>query len=191
MKTRANPTEITLKDLPLEGREFTYTRESGELNQALSDLISSHPYRVNFRLTPVGNAYSLQGSMETEMELQCSKCASDFIFPVKQKLNELIVVEKPMHKGDHQTRANHVHELQDSGPDYLMLDSEVFKVADYIHEAVALAEPIRPLCAPEKPEGCGYSGEPIRREWLSFGEEEAKSIRTNPFQVLEKIKLKD
>lgn len=190
MKTRATPIEIVLKDLPLEGRDFTYTRESAELNPFLSDLIRDNPYSAKFRLTPVGNAYSLQGELQTALDLQCSLCASEFNFPVKQKLNELMVVSKPMNKGDQQSRANHVHELQDSGPDYLLLENENFKVADYIHEVVALAEPIRPLCAPEKPEGCANAQDRIQREWLSFGEEEAKTIRANPFQVLEKMKLK-
>jgi len=190
MKTRANPTEITLKDLPLDGRDFTYTKESGELTSALKDLLNNNAYEVKFRITPVGNAYSLKGEISTSMDLQCSLCASEFPFTVKQKLNEMIVVERPLNKGDHQSRANHAHELLDSGPDYLMLENEVFKVPDYIHEVVALAEPIRPLCAPEQPEGCANSQDRIEREWLSIGERDEKGIRAKPFQILEKMKLK-
>lgn len=188
MKMRSNPTEITLKDLPLEGRDFEYSDRSGELTQALVDLIGPNPYEVTFRLAPVGNAYSLQGKIKTSLNLQCSICASDFQFPVVQNLNELIVVESPMNKGDQQSRANHVHELQDSGPDYLILSSEVFKVADYIHEMVGLAEPIRPLCAPELTDGCAQAKERPQREWLSYGD--GGKIQANPFQILEKMKLK-
>ena len=190
MKTRANPTEIVLKDLPTEGRDFNYSRKSGELDKSLADLVKTNDYDVKFQLIPVGNAYSLKGELTTAMDLQCSLCASDFAFPVKQKLNELIVVQKPMAKGDFLTRANHAHELQDQGPDYLMLDNESFNVAEYIHEVVALAEPIRPLCAPDKPEGCANANDRIQRDWLSFDKESDKGIRANPFQVLEKMKLK-
>ncbi len=190
MKNRANPTEIVLKDLPLDGRDFTYVRETGELNEALKDLIHDNDYQVKFRLTPVGNAYSLKGEMTTQMDLQCSKCASDLKFPVAAKLNELIVVEEPVGKGDQFSRANHAHELQDSGPDYLMLENEGFKVTDYIHEVVALAEPIQPTCPPENAAECATALQNIERDWLSVGEGAGKTIKANPFQVLEKMKLK-
>lgn len=179
-----------LKDLPLDGRDFTYVRETGELNTALKDLIEDNPYQVKFRITPVGNAYSLKGELATQMDLQCSKCASELKFPVTAKLNELIVVEEPVGKGDQFSRANHAHELQDGGPDYLMLDNESFKVPDYIHEMVGLAEPIQPTCPPENAAECADALKNIEREWLSVGESANQTIKANPFQVLEKMKLK-
>ena len=188
MKNRLNPIEITLKDLPLEGRDFTYTRESGELTDSLKDLIQGSDFEVKFRLTPVGNAYSLTGSLKTALSLACAQCATELEWPIQLKLNELIVVEKPLSKGDHQGRANHAHELQDSGPDYIVLDSEVFAVAEYVHEAVGLAEPNRATCPPERSAECSAALKDIKRDWLSVGEGE--TIRANPFQVLEKMKLK-
>jgi len=190
MKNRANPTEIVLKDLPLDGRQFTYTRETGELNEALKDLIQDNNFEVRFNILPVGNAYSLKGEVKTGMDLQCSKCATDLSIPIKAKLNELIVVEKPMSKGDQLVRANHAHELQDSGPDYLMLENESFKVADYIHEVIGLAEPIQPVCPPENARECADALKNIQRDWLSVGDSAGQSIKANPFQILEKMKLK-
>lgn len=190
MKNRANPIEIVLKDLPLDGREFTYSHESGELNSALKDLIQDNDYQVKFTLLPVGNAYSLKGEIKTDMDLQCSKCASDLKYPVKARMNELIVVEKPMSKGDQLVRANHAHELQDNGPDYLMLDNESFKVGDYIHEVIGLAEPIKPICPPDKAQACAEELKNIEREWLSVSEAGGPPIKANPFQILEKMKLK-
>ena len=191
MKTRANPTEIVLKDLPLEGRDFTYSRTTGELNSALKDLIVDNDYAVSFHLQPVGNAYSLKGQVKTSFNLQCAHCATDLVHPLDLKLNELIVVEKPMAKGDHLGKANHVHELQNSGPDYLMLESEHFAVGDYVHEAIALAEPTRPECPPENALACATALEQIQRDWLSIGASGDKAVKANPFQILEKMKLKD
>lgn len=188
MKNRLNPVEITLKDLPLEGRDFTYSRESGELSPSLKDLIQGNDFNVQFRLTPVGNAYSLTGGLKTSLNVECSQCASEMAWPIELKLNELIVVEKPLSKGDHQGRANHAHELQDSGPDYIVLDSEVLNVAEYIHEAIGLAEPNRPVCPPERASECASALKDVQRDWLSVGE--GQSIRANPFQALEKMKLK-
>ncbi len=194
MRARLTPTEIVLKDLPPEGREFAFTRESGELNSKLEDLIGQNPYDVRFRITPMGNAFDLRGEIKTAMDLQCSQCGGDFKFKVNQPVHELIVPQKPMAKGDQQVRSNHAHELSESGPDYILLESEVFDAGEYIHEAVALTEPIRPLGKPDCDPNCDETKPIVERPWLSYGDKADKAgegIRSNPFQVLEKMKLKD
>ncbi len=190
MKPRKSPTEIQLKDLPAEGRDYEYTRESGELNSALEDLIGNNPYAVSFKITPLGNTFDLRGTVKTGLNLQCALCAIDFKFPVEQKLHEMLVVQKPMEKGDQLTKANHAHEWENQGPDYILLDSDLFRVGDYIHELVGLAEPIRPLGKPDCDANCENMSEPVKK-WLGYGSEKATDpIKSNPFQVLEKIKLK-
>lgn len=191
MKPRSTPIEITLKDLPAEGREFNYDRESGELNAALQDLIGQNAYKVRMYITPVGNAFDLKGEVETAMNLPCATCGTEFKFPVKHSLHELMIVEKPLNKNEHHSRANHAHEWASGGPDCLMLDSEVLKVRDYLHEMIALAEPIRPLCSPAVDDRCAQAKELPERDWLSFGEEKpGQGIRINPFDILQKVKLK-
>lgn len=193
MRPRLTPTEIVLKDLPLEGRDFRFTRESAELNPKLEDLVGSNAYEVAFRITPVGNAYEMRGEIRTVMDLQCSLCGGDFKYKVNQPINELIVPQKPLGKGDSQARSNHAHELSDSGPDYILLESEVFDAGEYIHEMVALAEPIRPLGKPDCDPNCDEAKPVVERPWLSYGnksEKPGEGIRANPFQVLEKMKLK-
>ncbi len=86
-------------------------------------------------------------------------------------------------------RANHAHEWQSDGPDYIVLESDVFDIAEYIHEATALTEPFRPLCDWQSDTGCKNSREKVERPWLSYGDD-APPPRSNPFKVLEKIKLK-
>ena len=188
MKLRLMPTEINLKDLPPEGREFSYDRESGELNHALKDLIEGNPYRVTFKITPMGNAFDLKGEVQTTLDLQCSLCAMDFRLPVTQKLNELLVIQKPMNKGDQMTKVNHAHEWVEEGPDYLLLESDSFQVANYIHEVIGLAEPIRPLGKPDCDTSCENIS-PEVKQYLACGGKDL--IKANPFQVLEKIKLKN
>jgi uncharacterized metal-binding protein YceD (DUF177 family) len=192
MKSRMTPTEITLKDIPAEGRDFDYDRESGELNAALHDLVGENPYRVHLHITPMGNAFDLRGEVETALNLLCATCGTEFKYPVKHSLHELMVVEKPLNKNEHHSRANHAHEWENSGPDCLMLDSDILKVKDYLHEMIALAEPIRPLCSPSADEDrCSQAKDLPERDWLSFGPEKpGEGIRTNPFNILQKVKLK-
>lgn len=187
-----NPIEIVLRDLPPEGRDFEFTRESGELTGALKDLVGGNDYLLKFHLSPMGNTFDLKGTLTTKMDMQCSMCAEDFKQPVDLKLHEFIVIERAMGKNDQTTKANHAHEWESGGPDYIVLQSDTFNVAEYAHEAIALAEPIRPLCSPSAADGCANGGSRPEREWLSFGDGKnpKTEIKANPFQVLEKLKLK-
>lgn len=194
MKSRLNPVHVQLKELPLEGRDFEFTNNSGELNNVLKDLIGDNPYQLKFRLVPQGNTFDLKGHLSTSLNLQCSTCAGDFKLPVELDLHEFIVIEPAMGKGDQMSRANHAHEWEAGGPDYIVLDTDELNVGEYAHEAIALAEPIRPLCgSPEKGDVCiQIGGEKVERPWLSYGDEETPEtkIRPNPFEALQKLKLK-
>ncbi len=186
---RTNPLTINLKELSAEGQDYNYSRESGELSPYLADLIGSNPYKIEFRITPTGNSYDLRGRLETVMDLQCSRCAGDFKYPIQIDLHEMIVMTPPMGKGDQQSRANHAHEWEAEGPDYIVLQNHQFSVVDYVHEMIALAEPIRPLGRPDCDENCENLAEGVQRSWLSIGTDDAFKAH-NPFQVLEKVKLK-
>jgi uncharacterized metal-binding protein YceD (DUF177 family) len=191
MKAQITPTKISLKDLPFEGRDFDYSRETGELDAALKDLVGQNPYSVKIHITPMGNAFDLKGHIQTKMDLQCAKCGGDFKFTVDQKVNEVLVQQAPLAKGDFHTKANHAHEWTGEGPDYMILESDTFNVAEYVHEAVALAEPLQPIGRPDCDPNCESIQNEIKRSWLTFGENaQGGAIKANPFQVLEKIKLK-
>jgi len=189
---RLNPLHINLKELPPEGQDFTYSHTTGELNRALKDLVKANAYNVQFKITPMGNTYELRGSVSAAMDLQCSLCAVDFKYPLELKLFELLLISKKhsFAKGDQQTKANHAHEWEAQGPDYILLESGSFDVAEYIHEMVALAEPLKPLGKPDCDENCENLSDRTKRPWLTYGGEDAEGVKSNPFQILEKIKLK-
>ena len=191
--SRLNPLHINLKELPPEGQDFTYSEKSGELTPSLRPLVGTNAYVVQFKIIPMGNTYKLQGTASAAMDLQCSLCAIDFKCPITLKLHELLVVNKkqPLGKNDQQIKTNHAHEWETQGPDYIILDSDTFQIADYIHEMIALAEPLKPLGKPNCDENCDNLKDRVQRDWLIIGDvKETDPIKTNPFQVLEKIKLK-
>jgi uncharacterized metal-binding protein YceD (DUF177 family) len=189
MKARLTPTEIALRELPAEGREFIFTRDSGELNETLKDLIGTNPYSVRLKITPMGNTFDLQGRLQASLDLQCSLCVLDFKHPVNVPLRELILIEKALGKGDQMSRNNHAHEWESGGPNYIILESDIFDLAEYIHEQIALAEPIRPLGTPQCDEVCENLKDRVERPWLTYGQSDEKGT-VRPFEVLEKLKLK-
>jgi len=190
MKKRLNPTHIVLKELPPEGREYDYSRESGELTDDLKELIDDNDYSIRLTVRPIGNAYDLQGELKTSLDLQCSLCAIDFKYPVTQKFHEVLVIETPLDKGDQHTKANHSSEWDPSQPEGIYLEAPVLNVGDFVHEIVAIAEPMRPLGRPGCEEACENRKDGVQRDWLSVDPKDAKSIRNQPFAILEKMKLK-
>lgn len=187
MGLRHSPLHINLKELPPEGEEFTYSAKSGELTPALKDLLGANDYQVSFRITPMGNTFDLRGNITSAMNLQCALCTIDFKYPVELKLHELIVINKPLNKGDQQTRANHAHEWESEGPDYILVDSPTFDVATYVHEMVALTEPLQPLGKPDCDANCENLA--VFKSSIKASQDDGFA-KANPFKVLEKIKLK-
>lgn len=188
MIKRLNPTQILLKDVPPEGRELVYSQESGELDAALKDIVGENPYLIRLEIAPLGGAFQLKGRVTAAMNLQCSLCAQDFKFPVDLALDELLMVRSPIQKGDHESRVNHSSEMDVTAPGCTYLDSDLFDVGEYIHEVIALEEPMRPLGGAQCEAGCENLQKNVQREWLSVGSEEPIPVKANPFSVLGKLK---
>lgn len=70
-----------------------------------------------------------------------------------------------------------------------MLDNEAFDVAEYLHEMIALAEPIRPLGTPDCETSCPERDKMIPRDWLTIGNISEKMENTNPFASLKDLKI--
>lgn len=189
-KLRVNPKEIHLADIPEEGRTYSYTRESGELNVALKDVVGQNDYKIDLEIRPLGNVYELRGKISAQMDLACSRCGIDFKFPVNQSFQEVVVIEEEMPRSGKTARVNHTTELDACGPDYMILSSDVFKVTEFMHELIALAEPIQPLGKADCDKGCENLNEVYEKGLIQPpGSEPVASGTHNPFTVLKDMKL--
>ncbi|MBX7232135.1 MAG: DUF177 domain-containing protein [Bdellovibrionales bacterium] len=181
-----NPVVINLKDLPTSGRTFKYNQASGELTSILKELIGSHVYDISISVKPAGNVYLVEGIIETKMDEICSLCALEFVQPLKQSFNEILVVKTKRDFEGQQSRVNHTSELNMEGPECTELESDDFNIGEYIRELIAISKPIKPVASSE----CGFSCEnyqkAIANGWLT---PENTFKRENPFGILEKLKL--
>lgn len=182
-----NPVIINLSEIPLEGRQYTYTHESAELTPSLKEIIGKKPFRVEIQVVPAGNVFQAQGKIETGYDEVCSLCALEFVQPIQEKFNEILVIQKPMMKG-HQVRVNHSSELNLDGPECIELENEFFHVGDYVREMIALAQPIKPLGKPNCDQTCENYQEAVRKGWLTPQKDEAFKPES-PFSSLAKVKL--
>lgn len=182
------PTEFNLKELPPEGRHFHFDETSEELSTELTDVVGNNPYSVDLEIQHLGNAYQVSGTIKTQMDLACSRCAVDFKFPVDFKVKEILMIEPEMPRSGKSARVNHSSELNPLAPDCTVLHSSIFNLGPFVRELIALAEPIQPLGKPDCDDLCENFLETQKQQQLR-GSEIDLNNNTNPFAVLKDLKL--
>lgn len=192
MKPRLQPTQISLLDLPADGKTFHFDRETAELNPVLQSLLDSETdYAADFTLRPLGNAYELSGTLATELKIPCSLCGIDLKHPVRERLYEILVLGEALPRDGHEAKVNHVTELADQAS-AMVLEDEVFNLAEYIREILVLASPTRLT----KGEDCDLGICPEVQQLLKNGAlllddpQTTGAAKHRPFGVLQNLKLK-
>lgn len=188
---RAYPTQISLKDLPLEGKDYTYSRESGELNQAFSDLLPpNESYRVDLHIKPIGNAYEMTGTLKTQLSIGCALCGLDLPYPVQERIQEILIIADELPRDGHTAKVNHVTELID-GPSSQVLPSDMLDVAEFLHEILALSIPIRLTKDSSCDAGlCPEIKGAVTTGTLNLDPKANNGSTHKPFGILEGLKLK-
>ena len=165
---------VQLNDLPQQGIDFHFTRESGELNGVLKNLIGSNPYDVQVHICPDGPAYTVKGSIQTQMNLSCARCAFDFKHTINKHFNESLVVQSKQSS----RKVSYSVPFDEEEFCTVLFDS-LFSLGDYLHELVAVEEPLRPLgkSSCDKNEEC--------ENLIAFRSEiKEKSQEENPLSLL-------
>jgi len=178
---------IRLSEIPEDGRHFSFNRETGELNEALRDLIDQAPYKVEFEIRPLGNAYQLQGKLITQITETCSLCGWDLHLPLTKDINEILVDEPAADRETHHVHGNQSVNFLNDGPSMTPVQNETFDAAEYVHEVIALAEPLYPSCGDPD---CEHLDEARRKREELAAEFARADENTNPFAQL-KSELSD
>lgn len=189
-KSNYFPLKLNLNEVTSDPMEFNTNRQYGDLNEVLNDLIGDQDYSVHLSLQKVGNAYLMSGDVKTKLPLTCSDCGGEYLHPLDQHFEELLVIQDPYQKGDRASRNNHSHEWETDQPQCTYLESNVADLGELVHEQIALLEPLRPQGDVDPSHECEDVSQ-IKREWLSFGESDKPlDDKQNPFKALEGLKLK-
>jgi uncharacterized protein len=176
-----NPKYIQLSELPDDGRDYTYTSESGELTEALEDVLQDNSYQINLYLEKLGNAYQATGTIQTHLSRQCSRCGADISLPVNLSVKEILMIHPEMPRSGKNAKVNHSTELDPLSPDCVILHKPELNVGEFLREIVVVNEPIRPLCSKpcENPYLANHQG----------AEPDLANSEMSPFSVLKDLKL--
>lgn len=141
--------KIRLSEIPQEGRHYTFDRETGELNEALADILGESRYSAEMELKPIGNAYELRGRVRTSVPEVCSTCGYDFDLLIERKFHEILFEEHEEGRKAHSVHGNQSVDFLGEGVSMTPYRNEVFDAGEYVHEAIALSEPFYPKCGGE------------------------------------------
>ncbi len=142
--------KINLSEIPEEGRSYNFDQSTGEMNEALADLVEQRPYTVEFTLRPLGNIYELRGLAKTKTSDLCSKCGWDIEIPLETKLNEILMRNEGEYRKQQSTTGNHSVDFLSDSPGVTYFEGEAFNAGELVHEAIAASIPFYPTCGVEK-----------------------------------------
>lgn len=137
--------KIDLKKLSAQGLDLSYDQKSEELSQKLKPLIGENSYTIKASIQSIGSSsYSISGQIQTELNLSCARCAYDFKQAIKKSFKEKIFLQKKLERIDKQIHSNHFSELMNT-EEWTITDKTLFDIGEFLHELIAIEEPLRPL----------------------------------------------
>ena len=143
--------KINLSEIPDEGRNYTFDRSTGELNEILSDLLGERAYSVDFTIKPLGNVYELKGFVKAATEDVCSMCGWDIEIPITTNFNEILIKDEEEYRKSHSTTGNQSVDFLAEGPSVTYYHGSQFDAGEFVHEGIASSTPFYPTCGKE---GC-------------------------------------
>lgn len=191
-KQTLSPKIINLLELKFDCKEYFYNNESAEISDTIEDLIGDNPFEVRVKLQSIGDAYSIEGEVKTTLDLACSKCAVDFKYKLNFNFKEIVMIDdgKDYSNGS-QSRQNFITHNGDSETYCHTVETTQFDVGEYIHEQIAINEPLAPMGKKACDNSCDNFKNAVRNGWIELEHSVNKPEENthNPFQSLENIKL--
>lgn len=181
---------IKLNEIPEEGREYFFNRQTGELNQILKDLIDSLPYEAKIYIKPMNTKnYDVRGYIKTATQELCSACGDTFQFKVDAKIQEILIPGADEIKNSQFAKSNHVSELDESGPGVSEYKNEIFEIGEFLHEAIALNIPFNPKPDLNDDGSCTICLKTLSQDAFFYDEKMGEVVKSNPFQALKGVKI--
>ena len=177
--------KIRLNEIPEEGRNYTFNRQTAELNSVLQDLVKNNPYSINLDIRPLNTKdFTITGSVVTKTPEQCSRCAEDFDFVVNKQIHEILIPNQESDRTGKYAKTSSTLVTSDSNETNVSVSEyskQQFDLGEFVHEAIALEVPFNPYCV-----NCEKQN---NAKPFIYDEKMGEEVKPNPFQALKGIKL--
>ena len=180
---------INLNEIPPEGKAYICNNNTGELNEILKDLIAKTPFSSEFYIKPMDSqgTFELNGFIKTELPEQCSRCGLDFKMATHEKFSEILMPHLETPRNAKYSRVNHFSDLSHEGPEVAEYQGTTFNMGEFLHEVLALSEPLTPAPPPDAEDNCSLCKISLKNHDFSF--DETMEIKNTPFEALKGIKI--
>ncbi len=177
--------KIRLSEIPEEGRHYTFDQKTGELNEALKDLVGERDYSVEFDIRPMGNVYEIAGQVKTTLIETCSKCGWDLELGLARKFREILMEE--MKDKDAKIAGHHTLNLAEEKFEISEYRNDHLELDGLVHQAIAEGIEEYPSCGKDDCEHLLEAQLVQQRLAEEFESAEAEKKGHPGFQVLEQI----
>lgn len=181
---------INLIDIPEEGKQFTFSDSTGELNPMLFDLLGEESYTAELFIRPINHRdFEMTGSIRTGCKEICSRCGDDFRLKIMEKFHEILIPPQPQDRQGKYAKANHLSETREEGPSVVEYEGNgTFNIGEYLHEVAGIAIPFNPAPPIDEKENCSLCHLNVKNH--DFGYDEGKKVeKSQPFASLKNLKL--
>ena len=117
--------------------------QTEKLRYPEDDLNLTKPAKIRLHLVNTGASVLVKGQVETEIELECSRCLKTFKLPLELKIDEEFSRDAPQYK-----RGGEI-ELKEEDFVYPIEKDNSIDLTEVIRQNLLLAIPIKTLCTPD------------------------------------------
>jgi uncharacterized protein len=133
------------------------------------DRVEAHDLKGEVKVTRLTDGLLVQGDIEAQVALECSRCLDDFLLPVDASLEEQFQPSIDIESGHPIKRAE--FDLDDN---IFMLDpNHLMDLTEPIRQALLVALPMRPLCREDCKGLCSVCG--ANRNFVDCGHVEEQT----------------
>lgn len=183
---------IHLNEIPEEGKSFSFTRITGELNKTLADLLGSVDYKVDLLIKPLSPGFELVGKASASIPELCSRCGIDIELPLISKFKELMLPKFETDRTDKYAKQNHLSDSEHlaNTPSVIEYEGNIFDVGAYVHEVLGLTIPSCPAPPVDDCGNCNLCGiDTTKADAFSYKENLPEEEASSAFAALKGLKL--
>jgi len=135
--------KIDLTELLQKVGNEAEVEQSEEVSFPEDDLRLTKPVKIKLHLVNTGTSVLIKGEVETEAELECSRCLKTFKLPLSVKIEEEFSRSKPEYKSGGEI------ELKEEDFVYPIEKDNTIDLTEVIRQDLLLAIPLKTLCSPD------------------------------------------
>ena len=163
------------RKLHFDSEDLVLDVEAGE---AAGDALHAHALRGDVKVTRLTNSLLVQGDLNADVTLECSRCLDNFALPVDARLEEQFFPTIDVETGAPVRRA----EFEQDDLSFEIDANHLMDLTEPVRQALLVALPMKPLhsedckgiclqCGANLNEmDCGHADEPVDNRWTGLRE---------------------